>query len=168
MTGTRLGSIVHAAPGRIRLRIARPHRTPETFARIEGLLGVLPGVKEIETTPGTGSILVRYDPAAVDVQSLLRMGAEMGWAPPPSAAGRLAGAWSPTIDKARLAKGVALLGVAGLGGLVGPTIGVGARLGSILAGVAFVVARRGVGRIGRGVWPVGRHAGGTGRDSRSR
>ena len=149
MTDERLGSIVHAAPGRIRLRVARPHRTPETLARIEGLLGVLPGVKGIETTPGTGSILVHYDPTAVDVQSLLRIGAEMGWAPRPSTAGRRAGAWSPTIDRARLAKGVVLLGVAGLGGLVGPTVGVGARLGSILAGVAFVMAEKQIRRIGR-------------------
>jgi hypothetical protein len=149
MTDSRLGSIVHATPGRIRLRIARAHRTPETFQQIEGLFGMLPGIETIEATPGTGSVLVRYDPATIDIQSLLKMGAEMGWVPPPSAGGRLGGASPVTVDKAKLAKGVVLLGVAGLGGLAGPAVGVGARLGSMLAGIAFVVAEKQIGRIRR-------------------
>jgi hypothetical protein len=149
MTDSRIGNIVHATPGRIRLRIARAHRTPETFQQIEGLFGMLPGIESIDTTPGTGSVLVRYDPATVDIQSLLKMGAEMGWVSPPSAGARFAGALPVTVDKAKLAKGVVLLGVAGLGGLAGPVIGVGARLGSILAGIAFVMAERQIGRIRR-------------------
>lgn len=156
MSSQRLGSIVHATPGRIRLRVARDRRTPADFAQIESLLKMLPGIQSIEVTPKTGSVLVRYDPTQVDVRSLLRMGAEIGvdtgWSAG-SIGGRHGLAW-PEIDRARLAKGVALLGVAGLGGIVGPAVGVGARLGSILASVAFVAAARGARHLGRQMRPM--------------
>jgi hypothetical protein len=149
---TQVGSIVHATPGRIRLRVAREHRAPETFREIEGLLKALPGVEAISVTESTGSVLVKYDPATLDVEHLLRMSAELGWAAPASAASARSGIISrqlslPPIDRARLMKSVALLGVAGLGGLAGPALGVSARLGSVIASVAFVVIQRQAARI---------------------
>jgi hypothetical protein len=152
VSSSRVGSIVHATPGRIRLRVAREHRAPETFREIEGLLRVLPGVEAITTTESTGSVLVRYDPATLDVEHLLRMGAELGWTAPAlpatSRSGRFPGHLSlPPVDRTRLVKSVALLGAAGLGGLAGPALGVSARLGSVIASVVFVVIQRQAARI---------------------
>jgi copper chaperone CopZ len=158
----RIGAVVHATPGRIRLRVARGYRVPATYHEIESLLRMLPGVELVEVTPNTGSILVKYNSATLDIEHLLRMGSELGWFPGAplgarSAApfgarqapfnGLLTDGW-PGVDKVRLAKGVALIGVAGLGGLAGPAFGVSARIASIIASAAFLAAQRGLERLG--------------------
>ena len=163
MADPRIGAVVHAIPGRIRLRVARAYRGPATYHEIESLLRMLPGVELVEVTPNTGSVLVKYNSATLDIEHLLRMGSELGWFPSAplgarqaaplgarSAApfgARLTGAWPP-VDKVRLARGIALISVASLGGLAGPAFGVSARIASIIASAAFLAAQRGLDRLG--------------------
>ena len=155
MADPRIGAVVHATPGRIRLRVARAYRGPATYHEIESLLRMLPGVELVEVTPNTGSVLVKYNSATLDIEHLLRMGSELGWFPSaPLGArqaapfgARLTGAWPP-VDKVRLARGIALISVASLGGLAGPAFGVSARIASIIASAAFLAAQRGLDRLG--------------------
>ena len=84
MASASLGTVVSSSPGRLRLRIARPNRAPQTFSAIRKLLAGLPGVAAVEVNPATGSVLVSYDPTALDLALLLRLGSDVGWIPPQS------------------------------------------------------------------------------------
>jgi len=143
-----LGSIVHASPGRIRLRVSRPYRTTETFAEVRRLLTGLPGVTAVETNPATGSVLIQYDPNTLEVARLLSLGSELGWISGDSGgAGVGSGAidWRSQVSLSRVARGAALLGVAAIGAMTGPALGLSARVGSLSAAAAFVL----LGRLGR-------------------
>lgn len=54
--------VSHRVPGRFRLRVAREHRTPETFDRIERSLNSASGVQRTVVNPATGSVLVQHEP----------------------------------------------------------------------------------------------------------
>lgn len=145
MTSSGLGSIVSASPGRVRIRLLRQHRTTEMLAQIRSLLIALPGVNSVDINGSTGSVLIRYDPAALDVAELLRLGSELGWLPREAHSSRnglnLAD-WRQYVDLTRAAEGIVILGIAGLGALAGPVVGLSARAGSLSAAAAFILLRR--------------------------
>ncbi len=148
MSSRGLGSVVSVSPGRVRLRVFRPHRTAKVFAEIRSLLAGLPGVTAVEVNATTGSVLVTYDPSSLDVAHLLRLGSELGWLSGDTQTGGATGDglsltdWRRHVDLGRAAEGVAVLGVAGLGALAGPAVGLSARVGSLSAAAAFVLLRR--------------------------
>ncbi len=143
-----IGRVVHFTPGRLRLRVDRSRRTSATYDDIHGLLEVLPGVTGVVVTEATGSVLVTYDPSTLDVGHLLQLGAELGWISPngEDARGIVAqpglSDWRSYVDVPRATRALTFLGVAGLGALAGPTIGVGARVGSISASLGYLFLSR--------------------------
>lgn len=62
---------VHHLPGRLRLRCGRLKRNAREGAALEARLNRLPGVHDVRINLLTGSLLVNYDPARVDVEALL-------------------------------------------------------------------------------------------------
>ena len=143
-----IGRVVHFTPGRLRLRVDRSRRASALYDDIRGLLGALPGVTDVDITPATGSVLVAYDPSTLDVAHLLHLGAELGWINPDGESAQALGArpgladWRSYVDVPRAQQALLFLGVAGLGALVGPAVGVGARVGSISASVGYLALSR--------------------------
>jgi|YelNatPaOPRAMG01_1025707.scaffolds.fasta_scaffold00991_5 copper chaperone CopZ len=57
--------VLHAMPGRVRLRVDKVKGNPEFAKQAQDQLGRVPGVKQVEAKPQTGSVLVYYDAAAL-------------------------------------------------------------------------------------------------------
>ena len=71
MAGNNGARIAHLLPGRVRVKLAREHRSPELVQAIKNELLALQGINEIHFNPTTGSLLVLYDPVQVDIAQLL-------------------------------------------------------------------------------------------------
>jgi hypothetical protein len=144
MSPQAMGRVVHFTPGRLRLRVDRSKRSPALYDDLRGLLSTLPGVTSVDIAPETGSILVSYDPASLDADQLLQLGAELGWISPFD--GHPAQFdirdWRSYVDVPRARQALVFLGIAGLGALAGPAFGVGARVGSISASVGYIAISR--------------------------
>ncbi|HTU02803.1 MAG TPA: hypothetical protein VMG58_13335 [Candidatus Sulfotelmatobacter sp.] len=54
--------LLHAIPGRIRLRLPALHGNPALAEQLRGGLGLVPGILAAEASPFTGSLLIVYDP----------------------------------------------------------------------------------------------------------
>jgi hypothetical protein len=57
--------VVHAMPGRVRLRVSKVRDNPAFAQKAQDKLGRVPGVKRVEVKPLTGSVLIFYDAAAL-------------------------------------------------------------------------------------------------------
>ena len=57
--------VVHAMPGRVRLRISKVRDNPAFAQKAQDKLGRVPGVKRVEVKPLTGSVLIFYDAAVL-------------------------------------------------------------------------------------------------------
>jgi hypothetical protein len=57
--------IVHAIPGRVRLKVAGLKANPSLGLTMQKRLGTVSGIRMVETNPLTGSVLVLFDPEAV-------------------------------------------------------------------------------------------------------
>lgn len=57
--------IVHAIPGRVRLKVAKLRETPPLAEVIQERLGAVRGIRGVEATPLTGSVLVLFDPQVI-------------------------------------------------------------------------------------------------------
>jgi hypothetical protein len=55
--------VVHALPGRVRLKVARVKGNPPLAREAGAKLAKVPGIRQVETQPTTGSLLIRYDTA---------------------------------------------------------------------------------------------------------
>ncbi len=53
--------VVHALPGRVRLRVAKVKGNPALARQAQKKLAQVPGIRQVEATPGTGSLLIHYD-----------------------------------------------------------------------------------------------------------
>jgi len=75
---------------------------------------------------------------------LLRLGSELGWIPQPAGngTGPSFAEWWRQVDLGRVAEGVAILGIAGLGAVAGPAVGASARIGSLSAAAGFLALRK--------------------------
>lgn len=69
--GDRSISIVHAVPGRIRLKISRLKRDPKYAVAIRERLLSLPGIRRVEANPLTASVLVSYNESATTFPALV-------------------------------------------------------------------------------------------------
>ncbi len=151
MAAQGIGRVVSYTPGRLRLRVERGKRTSAVYDDLRGLLDTLPGVTGVEITPTTGSVLVNYDPSTLDVAHLLHLGAELGWITPNGQGPRPSLAdWRSYVDVPRARRALTFLGVAGLGALLGPAVGIGPRVGSISASIGYLALTRWAKSFGRG------------------
>jgi hypothetical protein len=57
--------VVHAIPGRVRLKIISLRDNPELAREIRARLAGLQGIRRVEANPLTGSLLVLYDPEEI-------------------------------------------------------------------------------------------------------
>src|SRR5262245_5928718 len=73
--GSRVASHV---PGRLRVRLSPTHRRPEKMAQIRDHLESQHGVHQVRARPGTGGVLVHYDPMTISVDALLDVLHEIG------------------------------------------------------------------------------------------
>jgi hypothetical protein len=71
MSEPRPARLVHAVPGRLRLRLARHDLSAEFIQALERAFLMTDGVREVQVTPQTGSVVVRFDPAQLDLERLL-------------------------------------------------------------------------------------------------
>ena len=71
MIEPRPARLVHAVPGRVRIRLD-PRELTEEFGRelLTALTG-LPDVQDVRITPRTGSVVITYDPASLDTPRLI-------------------------------------------------------------------------------------------------
>lgn len=78
-------AIVHALPGRVRLRLAALRRDGRLAAELAQRLKTLPGVRGGQTNTITGSVLVFYDPQQTDVAAIVACvrGTNTAWATAP-------------------------------------------------------------------------------------
>src|SRR5919109_2264942 len=66
--------VVHAIPGRVRVKIAQLRDNPEFAREIRERLSGVRGIRRIEANPLTGSLLVLYDPGELtSLESLLAL-----------------------------------------------------------------------------------------------
>jgi hypothetical protein len=63
--------IVHAIPGRVRLKVAGLKATSSLGVTIQTRLRAVPGIRAVETNPLTGSVLVFFDPEALTAPASL-------------------------------------------------------------------------------------------------
>lgn len=54
--------VVHALPGRVRLKVAQVKGNKTLARRAEKKLAQVPGIKQVEAKANTGSLLIHYDP----------------------------------------------------------------------------------------------------------
>jgi len=64
--------ILHAIPGRLRLRVGDLKRDPESAREIQERIADHPGVRQVEANPATGSVVIHFDPAAGPPGAFLR------------------------------------------------------------------------------------------------
>ncbi len=54
-------NVVHTMPGRLRLRVEKVKGNPAFARKVQNTLGRVPGVKQVEAKPLTGSVLIHYE-----------------------------------------------------------------------------------------------------------
>jgi Cu2+-exporting ATPase len=67
---SRSATVVHAIPGRVRVRVARLGDDPGYGAALEATLRRLPGVRAVRVAAGAASVIVEHDPAAINVAAI--------------------------------------------------------------------------------------------------
>jgi hypothetical protein len=67
-------SVESHIPGRLRIRLHRRHRCAEVLAEVHEVLKDIEGIVEIVCNSKTGSVLVNYDPDAVEMDELMEVG----------------------------------------------------------------------------------------------
>ncbi len=53
--------VVHALPGRVRLKVAKVKGNPALARQAQERLAKVPGIRQVEAKSGTGSLLIHYD-----------------------------------------------------------------------------------------------------------
>lgn len=72
------GRLASTAPGRVRVRLHRPHRDEHLLRRVHDHLSEQPGVTRVETKPSTGSVVVHYDAHRHSHDEILAMFRDVG------------------------------------------------------------------------------------------
>jgi hypothetical protein len=68
--------VVHALPGRVRVKMARLKENPVLVREVQERLSAVQGIQRVEANPITGSVLISYDRAAFEsLPSLLSLAA---------------------------------------------------------------------------------------------
>ncbi len=63
-------TIVHAIPGRVRVRLDRSLRSPVFMHTLVDALSQVEGVRRVQANPSTGSLLLLYDPQLLSLEQL--------------------------------------------------------------------------------------------------
>jgi Heavy metal associated domain 2 len=58
--------IIHQVPGRIRIKVKSAKGKPEQLEDYKRTLSVIPGIRQVDVNPETGSIILIYDPDRQD------------------------------------------------------------------------------------------------------
>ena len=66
--------VVHALPGRVRLKVAKVKGNPELARNAQEKLAAVPGIQQVEANPVTGSVLVLFDLASVAAETIEPLG----------------------------------------------------------------------------------------------
>jgi hypothetical protein len=91
--------IVHALPGRVRVKIARLKGDPALAGESQKKLGGVPGIQEIEANPVTGSVLIHYDKKQLmSLESLQALSETLAQLVPDLDTGRLS-AWLTAVTE---------------------------------------------------------------------
>ena len=69
-------NILYFFPGYVRLRVMEIKNNPDYGSKIVGLLMTVRGITKVEFSTTTGSLLIRYNPASIDVEILIHAGRE--------------------------------------------------------------------------------------------
>lgn len=70
--------VVHASPGRVRVKLPREAFGTPTLDRAEEALRGVDGVHEVRVSPASRSVVVSYDPAVLELPALLAAVARAG------------------------------------------------------------------------------------------
>lgn len=99
--------VVHASPGRLRLRVRREAADDDTLARTERALVGLTGVRDVRANPLTRSVLVAYDDGVAEPAQVMAAVERAGLtvAPTPDQAGEGSGARA-ALDRTALSQGI--------------------------------------------------------------
>ena len=65
------GRVVHAVPGRVRVKLNRDELTDEFSRELRSALLALSGVEDVRANRRTGSVVIHYDPDELDVGGLI-------------------------------------------------------------------------------------------------
>ncbi len=68
--GNRQATIVHAIPGRVRVRLDPTLRSPDFMRSLVETLSEVKGVHQVQSNPTTGSILLLFDPGVLSLEQL--------------------------------------------------------------------------------------------------
>jgi hypothetical protein len=63
--------VVHALPGRVRLKVAGVKGNPGLAGKVRKKLAAVPGIRQVEANPVTGNVLIHYDHAAIQTAEAL-------------------------------------------------------------------------------------------------
>jgi Heavy metal associated domain 2 len=70
--------VVHAIPGRVRVKIAGLKENADLVREVQGRLSAVQGIQRVEVNPITGSVLILYDRTAFEsLESLLALAAHL-------------------------------------------------------------------------------------------
>src|SRR5262249_16792727 len=68
--------VVHAIPGRIRLKVTQVRKNPALASEIQARLATVEGISQVEANPLTGSVLLIYEAPDIASSDSLRVLAE--------------------------------------------------------------------------------------------
>jgi len=91
--------ILHASPGRIRLRIPKQYLDDPTFLQAEQALTKLPGVSMVRKNPLTGSVVISFEPETVGFEDIFEVATAAGIIIEPSLGGQRADAEIRPLDQ---------------------------------------------------------------------
>jgi hypothetical protein len=67
------GQVISDTPGRLRIRMQRPHRHTEVIHQTKSNLEGMSGVRLVEMNPASGSVMVSYNPTEISTDDILSM-----------------------------------------------------------------------------------------------
>jgi len=67
------GRVVHAVPGRVRVKLSRDDLTEESSVELRSALLAISGVEEVRRNLRTGSLVIHYGPETLDVAGLTEL-----------------------------------------------------------------------------------------------
>jgi hypothetical protein len=148
--------VVHAIPGRVRVKISRLKEDPALAREVQERLTAVHGIQQVEVNPVTGSVLVLYDRTVLEsLDSLLSLGAEFNSLIPDLELSKLED-WLGSANGDGTATPIAeRLGTffGAVNAKVGASTG-GVDLKLLLPLALFVLGVRGLAVAGKGVFPT--------------
>lgn len=64
---------VHSVPGRLRIKIPSLKKNPQTARELTRLLNNLSGIRSVEVSTVTGSVVIRHDPEVLNGNAIISL-----------------------------------------------------------------------------------------------